>query len=187
MGKKRNFDEPVNEQVEDEYYIEEDSSTVEEEEMEKKPVTNSDKDKANLLKAETEAKKVEIEAKKLDFEIEEAKYKRELDSKKLDLELKKLENDRQLEEKRIEIEVEKNSIEKTKADNENKNAKKERISNYIKAGLGVAGVAISSLFSGWAFCKAMQFEENGSFRTTVGKLANGFVKDSAKKAENVGK
>ena len=145
------------------------------------------KAEADLLKAQNQAKQLELDERKLEFEIEEAKAKREFESKKLDLELKKLENDRQLEEKKIEIEADKNEIERQKAENDDKNAKKERTSGYIKAGIGLAGVAVSTAFSAWAFLSAMKFEESGSFRTSVGKIAQGFTKGTASKLENVKK
>ena len=181
---KKNYQEPkveteeINE--EDEYYLDDDVET----EVKEKP---NKKAEADLLKAQNQAKQLELEEKKLEFEIEEAKAKREFESKKLDLELKKLDYDKELEEKKIIVEQDKNEIERTKADNENANAKKERVSGYIKSGIGLAGVAVSTAFSAWAFLSAMKFEETGSFRTSVGKIAQGFTKGTASKLENVKK
>lgn len=142
---------------------------------------------ANLMKVQNQAKQLEIEEKRLNFEMEEAKAKRELDSKKLDLELKKLDYDKELKEKEIAVEEKKAKTDAERAENEKKDAKKERISGYVKAGLGLGGVIMSSLFSAWALMTTLKFEESGSVRTSGGKYAQALCKNSGQKLENVKK
>ena len=140
---------------------------------------------ADLLKAQNQARQLDLDEKKLAFEQEEAKAKRELESKKLDLELKKLDNDRELEEKKIKVEEKKAQTDADRAENEKKDAKKDRIVKIAVGGLGLVGTGLGIYMSRKCFLESMYFEETGSFHSSTSKAGQAMIQSTAKKLENV--
>ena len=164
-------------ETEEEYYLPDDEEVSEE-----KPSENKEDRKLELaiLKEQNKQKQLENEAAKLEFDKSEAEARREFDQKKLETETK-------LEERKIAVSEKANDIAEEQIKADQKKAKRERVLGYVKAGVGIAGVVISTAVGLKKFHEGMKFEETDSFTSATGKEGRDSVNADLKDLKNLDK
>lgn len=142
----------------------------------KKEIDRQIKQEIEKQKAENDREKIKLENRKQDLEEKKLEFEKQKLEKAHEIDLKKAELDAQKAEKADAIEKEKIEIERKKLENEEKAAKRDKWINIAKIASASALSAATIGVTVWGMCVATRFEEEGTYRTAVGKIALGMVK-----------